>query len=268
MDTIWQQIQVADFAFLYSDSVYYDCMVCRIDEYNEGYGILVSSNIEDIPVFSAKNKSTYKHRIKIGKSYKMKLIRYFERPIIRSIEYKHIYNIMLGAKTINVLSTGQFSYLFISPNINGLSYFEPKIVDSLELIKKQKETEMTSFLYDFIISISNEIDSLQLINYVDTLEVSKSLKKYSGYYYQESLYEEFKRPPKKIDYLQWSNLKIDDSRFESLFWGMLSYYYRLPKETISFEDKNNVFKSIKVKVLYFCDDISTVRVKWSIPDRF
>ena len=177
LDTLFQQIINNDFAFLFSDTTFYNCKIERIDAYNEGYGVLVSSIIDSIPVrgyiISAKNKDSKKGRIKVGKYYKMKLIRYFEKPLHRPIHGKKVHDVLLGLNLIPVLSTGSFCYIFVSPSLNGLSYIDTLKVDYIEIFKKKKEEELRSFIKRFITSISNTSDTNQLFNLVEIESLMK-----------------------------------------------------------------------------------------------
>jgi hypothetical protein len=259
-----------DFAFLFSDTVFYDCKVRGIDEFNEGYGFNVESKIDGIPVWgyivTAKNKSTKGKKIKSGNrhSYKLKLIRYFEKPLIRPIERRPIYDVLLDTSVIGVLSTGSFCYLFVSPSIDGLTYIEPEKADSIENVKRQKEKELLPFIRDFITSISNINDSALAVNYIDTVILLNLLKKYSGICPSGGMNAKLIRPPREIIPRNWSNFKFDDSKCNLLFWSVLHYFYKLPKENTFFADKEAFLNSIKIKVLYCTADIATVRVKWSI----
>jgi hypothetical protein len=240
-----------------------------IDEFNEGYGLDVESKIDGIPVWgyivTTKNKSTKGKKIKSGNrhSYKLKLIQYFEKPLIRTIERRPIYDVLLDTSVIGVLSTGSFCYLFVSPSIDGLTYIEPVKVDSVENMKRQKERELLPFVRDFITSISNEKDSAFAINYIDTVILLKMLKKYSGICPSGGMNAKLIRPPREIIPRNWSNFKFDDSKCNLLFWSIIHYYYKLPNENTFFADKEAFLNSIKIKVLYYNADFVTVRVKWS-----
>ncbi len=171
LDTLhWQQIINDDFAFLYSDSVYYDCKVLRIDDFKEGYGVLVGSKIDNIPVrgyvITTNSNISKNKKIRVGRKYKMKLKRYFEKPVSRPIEGRSAYDVLIDTNVISVFSTGSFCYLFVSPNLIGLSYIEPLQSDSIEFIKKKKEIELSPFIYEFINSISNKKDTSLLKQYV------------------------------------------------------------------------------------------------------
>lgn len=264
------QITNDDFAFLFSDTVFYDCRVHRIDEFNEGYGFNVESKIDEIPVLgyiiSAKNKNAKGKKIKSGRrhSYKLKLIRYFEKPLIRPIERRPIYDVLLDTNVIGVLSTGWFCYLFVSPSIDGLTYIEPEKADSIENVKRQKENEILPFVRDFITSISNKKDSALAINYLDTVFLLKLLKKYSGICPSCGMNAKLVRPPREIIPRDWSHWLLDHFNWSQMFWYDLNSYYRLPKEDTSFAENEVFLNSFKIKVLYYNADIATVRVKWRI----
>jgi len=264
------QVLNDDFAFLFSDTVFYDCRVHRIDEFNEGYGFWVESKIDEIPVLgyiiSAKNKNAKGKKIKSGRrhSYKLKLIRYFEKPLLRHIEHLHIYDVLLDTNVINVLSIGSFCYLFVSPSIDGLTYIEPEKADSIENVKRQKEKELLPFVRDFITAISNKKDSAFAINYIDTGMLFNILKKHSVLSIYAGFDKVYKKPPTRDIRKSWPRRNQDHFNWSQLFWYVLNTYYELPKENTLFAENEVFLNSIKIKVLYYNADIATVRVKWRI----
>lgn len=264
------QITNNDFAFLFSDTVFYDCRVHRIDEFNEGYGFWVESKIDEIPVLgyiiSAKNKNAKGKKIKSGRrhSYKLKLIRYFEKPLNRHIEHQRFYDALLDTNVISVLSIGSFCYLFVSPSIDGLTYIEPGKADSIENVKRQKERELRPFVRDFITAISNKKDSAFAINYIDTGMLFNILKKHSAFYFYEGFNKVYKKPLTRDIPKSWPGRNQDHFNWSMLFWYVFNEYYELPKENTLFAENEVFLNSIKIKVLYYNADIATVRVKWRI----
>jgi len=217
-------------------------------------------------VISKKEKNT--NPIEIGKSYKFKLLRYFENQLSVNIEYKEIYDVMLGAKTIGILSLGWFNYLFVSPNLNSLNYIDSLNVDIIEKNIKKKDERLQKFICDFLKTISFNEYSNNLRGYVDSSLLMASLKTYSIYGIVKSPTDIANRkivqPPRRIPYLNWERYNIDDKNFNSLFWGMLENFYNLPikDNPIDFD-----CKEVHIKTLYFYNDISTIRIKWKLPSK-
>jgi hypothetical protein len=216
-----------------------------------------------VGIVSLKERIFYKNKIKKGQYYKMRLTRYFERPLVRSIEYKPIYDVMIGKNSVGILSTGLFSYLFVTKNLRSLEYLDPVSIANIEIDIKKTKIELYDFLYQVVKSLSFKEDSVLLVNYLDTAQVKKSLKRYTKNFTGFSPSEDLNLlyPPQKIERLPWKNYNIKTNNFHSWFWGTINYFYKLP---INRGNSKYDFDDFVIKVLDFHDELYTVRVRWKI----
>ena len=254
--------------FLVSDTLYYDFRVHDIYKIRNGQIVMVSTNIDSfgvlVFVITAKEDRMNIRKIKRKDILSMKLTRYFETPLVATIKYIPIYDVMLGKKTMNILSTGACNYLFTTPNLKGLHYIDSNTVEKEKSTINEKKKDIDSVVCHFVQSITFDKDTIAAINYVDTSEIKKSLRQYS-YSSGPSFYEK-RLPPKKMPYLEWSNLDVDKHNFNSIFWGMLRKDYYLPKQKLDYPDFNLLCEDITTELLYYSKNIYTVRVKWKLPN--
>jgi len=266
LDVGFQQIRANDNAFLVTDTIYYNFLIDDVRNLKKGYFISAYTKIQDslvyVQIISLKERMFYKNKIKKGDLYPMKLIRYSEMPLHRSIEYKAIYDVMVGEKSVGVLSTG-WSYLFITQNLRGLEYLDSASISHIETDIKKIEEKLYIFLYQVIKSLSFKEDSSLLVNYFDTFQVKKSFKYYNKkfMYFSPNLEEQPIYPPKKVEKNNWQIHDIKTNNFYSWFWGIINYFY-LSQIPINRENKEIDFDDFAIKVLDFHDELYTVRVRW------
>jgi len=270
----WTSFKDSSFAFLVQDNVYYNFFINNIKRLKGGYFIETYTYIDSLWVFAyivnAKTGSYISgKKIKEGKFYSLCLKRYFEQPSIAGVEISEVHDVMLGNKIVSVASTGIFTYLFSSFNINGLNYSDS--IHALKIIThyETEKNEIKQSLCQFIRAISYKQDSNILIDYVDTNQLIKSLQKYSFYLFgrrPDFWKTDDPYPPRKNALLNWEEIyNINSKQFNSLFWGMLKNDYHLPKEK-TIEIANISSNDIQLDLLnYTRRKIYTVRVKWRIP---
>lgn len=268
LDTGFRQIVNNDLSFLIEEGNYYDFKVYKISKRSNSYFINASTVINDtivlvdIITFNRNWDNKNKNKIRPGKYYKIKLQRYFKNPLYNGIEYKPIYNVMLGKEAIGVLSTGYIDYLFVSQNLSGLNYADSSQIINIEKDKLKYEEKIHTFLFQVVKSITFAEDSSLLINYIDSIQIKESLRTYpitvlGGFSPSEPISN---YQPKKIPKEIWFN--IDTNSFNTWFWQVLKENYRLPQSN----NKNNFQNDdVETDILYLQNDIFTVRVKWSIP---
>ena len=150
---------------LISEFTYYEATLLKKTLFEKGYGYKFELKISDscfISAFivSAKEKidarNNNKFRLEVGKSYRVKLIDYFEQPIPLGIETKYIYDVILGSNKISVLTAvngNLFSKIFISPNIVDKYYFDPPS-DSIEA-NFYISTEINKVIFDFYVCLQS-----------------------------------------------------------------------------------------------------------------
>lgn len=268
LDVGFKQIIVNDNAFLVTDTTYYDFLIYDIRKIQNGYFISAHTKIQEMPVrvqiISMDEKLFYKNKIKKGKHYRMKLTRYFETPLKRGIEHMPTYNVMVGRKSVAVLSTGYFAYLFVTQNLQGLEYLDSASITHIETSSKKLKNDLHDFLYQIIPSLSFKEDTALLVNYFDTSQVKKSLKCYKVSFISTwtSDYNS-PYPPKKIEKYPWQNYGIKINRFHSLFWGAIDKFY-LSLIPINRGNREYDFDNFAVKVLDVHNGLYTIRVRWKI----
>jgi len=276
-----------DPVFQISELTYYKAEVLKKMKFKNGFLTLFNLSISDsnyayIYVVSGNEKTKKsKEKLKVGKVYYIQLIDYFDHFLTLSIEHKEVYDVMLGNNKISILSGVQdaiFSKIFVSPNIFDLYY-----VDSITVQQNKAEVNLVyenlySTICSFIKSITYSKYQSNLINYVDTNELKKSISQFSLTPIKSSLSFKYDTSnnkslfnnnplPQNLSYLNWSNFGINEQYFDSLFWGMLRIYYTFPvtyNENYIDISCNNLI----VKSLYYCDDIITVQVKWKIESQY
>jgi hypothetical protein len=265
IDTMYSQIYFNCFSFLITDSIYYNFKILKILKFDHGYGLLLATEIDgrDCYAFtiSMKEGKSNHRKIRKGRCYRMKLKRYFSEPLIRSIEYTHYHNVMLGVNHVGVLSVGS-PYIFCSQNMKDLYYIDSAEVDKTERKILENTNEITLLAKDFIQSICFEEDSARLIEISDTALMKTSLKKYHELFGPNIFHGMF-YPPTDVPLMEWDTSKIDTNKFNSFFWRMINDFYSLPikkSENISFSKCD-----ITIKILYLSDDIYTIRANWKLP---
>ena len=232
LDVGFKQYVTNDNAFLVTDTTYYNFLICDIYKLEKGYFITAYTKILDstvrVQIISLKERIFYKNKIKKGQYYQMKLTRYFEMPLRRGIESKTIYGVMVGEKSVGVLSTGWFPYLFVTQNLRGLEYRDSASIVNIEKDIKKLENELHVFLYQVIKSLSFKEDSNLLVNYFDTSQVKKSLKLYNCFSMGFSPSDVVIYPSKKVEKFNWERHNIKTDNFHSWFWGIINIFYAYP----------------------------------------
>jgi hypothetical protein len=271
LDLVNQQIINNDFAFLINDSTYYDCKVLKISKLTEGYtiGFYLKIGWRDVfaQVVTTNEKNKHFKKIKVGNTYKIKLKRYFKYPFARSIEYPSVYDVMLGNNLIGVLSTGNFCYLFVSPNLDGLSFMDSTIVDKMEMEKKKKKQSLQEFILCFVKAITFQEDSNNIKSLIDSTLLIESLKKYHVFLINRSpdKKSQSKPIPRRVPFRDWTFKLIDTSNFNTFFWGMLKEDYNLPKSKKMYNDFTLCRDDILIEILYYKYPLYTIKIKWKLP---
>lgn len=265
LDVGFKQIINNDFSFLIEDSSYYNFTVSEIHKLKNGYGILLTSRICDTNTYTyviSRGKGVKNgEKIKVGNTYKMKLTRYFPEPLILSIEYPKIYDVMIGTEIIPVMATGLFSYIFITQNLNGLHYIDSLNAMDIKNEIKDDELRIQDFIYEFINSISTQNDTTDLLSFVDTTSMKLVLENYSITITTRSPDFKSYKPPFNVPSFPWFNVGIDNTEFNSFFKGVIKYFYKLPADYILSE------KEVEIFPLYISNDTYTIRVVWKSPYR-
>lgn len=261
-DSTYSQYLINTFSFLIKEDVYYKFKIIRIDYLNNGFGVLMSTKIDGrfvtayvVTLNAGKMPKTKK--IKRGNCYNMKLIRYTKRPIIRSIEYPQIYDVLLHNTIIPVMSIGTITHLFISDNVIGLNYIDSSKAKVFEKHKLEAKEEIKEIVVSFIQKVLIERDTAFLLKMADTVLLKKSILDVSWTVGPSMIRSTFKRPPKDLPKYFESN-EEDKYSFVETFWfvvdrasGFTKYY----KKYYSIE--NTI-----VDVLYYHNGFYTVRAFW------
>jgi hypothetical protein len=275
LETYFSKIVLSDdFAFLIKDSIFYDYKIRDIYKIKRGFFITLETRTEDtniiVKVISFKHpkeKGSNKIKIKIGDTYKMRLVRYNKYPLIKSFEHHYNYDILIGKEAIGIASAGSYSYLFITDNLDGLYYIDSTTSANTYNYSKKARQQIHDFVYNVIRSMTFKEDSSKLNLYMDTHLVHRSLYQHSRLYTNYPKWGIYKYPPKKTESFKWKNFNIDTENFNNHFWGILSYFYNLPKNQEEI-DINNIFSENNVlsEILYYEKGIYTVRIVWNIPN--
>lgn len=261
-DSTYSQYLINTFSFLIKEDVYYKFKVIRVDYLNNGFGVLMSTKIDGrivtayvVTLNAGRMPKTRK--IKRGNCYNMKLVRYTKRPIIRSIEYPQIYDVLLHNTIIPVMSIGTITHLFISDNVIGLNYIDSSKAKVFEKHKLEAKEEIKEIVISFIQKVVIERDTASLLNMADTVLLKKSILDVSWTVGPSMIRSTFKRPPKDLPKYFESN-EEDKYSFVETFWfvvdrasGFTKYY----KKYYSIE--NTI-----VDVLYYHNGFYTVRAFW------
>jgi hypothetical protein len=259
-DSTYSQYLINTFSFLIKENVYYKFKVIRVDYLNNGFGVLVSTKIDGrfvtayVATFNA-GRMPKTRKIKRGNCYNMKLVRYTKRPIIRSIEYPQIYDVLLHNTIIPVMSIGTITHLFISDNVIGLNYIDSCKAKVVEKHKLEAKEEIKEIVISFIQKVLIERDTASLLNMVDTMLLKNSLMNLSWHVGPSMIRSTFKRPPKDLP--KYFEIKKCECSFIELFFGIINTgifdkYYR---NHLSIE--NTI-----VDVLYYHNGFYTVRAFW------
>jgi hypothetical protein len=270
-----KQIYVKNFSFLVDDFSYHTYLLTNIWRIKGGYFLTLHTKLYDtlvqVNVISIKQTGdAFRGRkVKIGQQLSLKLTRYFDRPFLRSIEYPPTYNIMMGIRSVGILSDSRITYLFVSKNLRGLSY-----VDSIHLINEentiiQEQDSLKTFLLQVVQKMSYKEISASLIFDMDTALVKRSIRSYrSSARLPKGLgladYMNINRPIRKMNSYRWKYYKIKTSSIQLWFWGIINEFYALPQ---NHTDTNKSFpiNNFEMKIVHFYKDVFTIRVRWSLP---
>lgn len=284
LDSIWDyraSIINTDLSFLIEEDSCYDFCVMKIYSLPSGYIILTKSQINNYNVWAyivtPKKCPDIKYiqkRIKRGENYKLHLRRYFLLPAQAGIEYGITVDVMLGKKTIGINENGYYSYLFTSFDIEGLYQIKSKEILRRKLKFKEEESKIKNSIVPFLEHISYGIQSHNLYNIMDTLQIKRSLNRYGfGVWgrspfdldYPEKKYKwSLDYPVKKYDWRKRD--KINPKNFQEIFWTMLEKHYCLPID-YQVKDSNFLYSNIQLKLLYYSNpNIYTVQVIWKLPN--
>jgi hypothetical protein len=274
-DVGYNQIYVRNFAFLVDDTSYHTYLLTNIWRIKGGYFLTLHTKLYDtlvqVNVISIKQKGdVFRNRkVKVDQQLSLKLTRYFDRPLIRSIEYPPTYNVMMGIRSVGVLSNRGITYLFVSKNLRGLSY-----VDSIQLINEEnmiirEQDNLKAFLLQVVQRMSYKEISDSLIFDMDTTSIKKSIRSYrSSAQLPKGLgladYMNIVKPIRKMNSYKWKYYKINTSFIQLWFWGIINEFYALPK---NHTDTNKSFpiNNFEIKVVHLYKDVFTIRVRWSLP---
>jgi hypothetical protein len=270
-----KQIYVRNFAFLVDDSSYHTYLLTNIWKIKGGYFFTLHTKLYDtlvqVNVISIKQKGDVflDRKVKVGQQLSLKLIRYFDRPLIRSIEYPPTYNVMMGIRSVGILSNRGITYLFVSKNLRGLSYLDSIHLTNEENIIIREQDSLNAFLLQVVQRISYKEISASLILDMDTTSVKKSIRSYrSSAQLPKGLgladYMNIVSPIKKMNSYRWKYYKIKTSSIQLWFWGIINEFYALPKD---YTDTNKSFpiNNFEIKIVHLYKDVFTIRVRWSLP---
>lgn len=261
-DSTYSQYLINTFSFLIKEDVYYKFKIIRIDYLNNGFGVLMSTKIDGrfvtayvVTLNAGKMPKTKK--IKRGNCYNMKLIRYTKRPIIRSIEYPRIYDVLLHNTIIPVMSIGTITHLFISDNVIGLNYIDSCKAKVFEKHKLEAKEEIKEIVISFIQKVLIERDTAFLLKMADTVLLKNSILDVSWAVGPSMIRSTFKRPPKDLPKYFESN-KEDKYSFVETFWFVVDRASGFTK----YYKKNFSIENTIVDVLYYHNGFYTVRAFW------
>jgi hypothetical protein len=262
-------------SFLIEENVYYDFLINNIIELEKGYWIEVNTKIDSFEVWAhiitdkinIHKKNEYMgEKIKTGKNYQFSLKRYFLYPQISGIGGGNILDVMLGNNTILIESSGAFTYLFTSLDIDGL-YVKDSSFAKIKTgnFEKNKQKIMET-VCPFVNLITYKKDTNYFANYWDTISLIHSLCQYGDYMFSRHPSELSVLPKPKIELFDWQDFyEINPNQFNEIFWCMLKEDYKLPKDTSLYQSDIEC-DSIQTDLLYYSKDgIYTIRVRWKIP---
>jgi hypothetical protein len=261
---VLRQVNFLDFAFLIKDGVEYEFLIVNIEKLKKKCLLItIKTSILDTTVWARvitfPTKKHAANNIKLGEKYKMKLIRYFEQPFIGLLHLFNVYDVMIKKTIVGIV--GDFSYVFITQNLEGLKYIEhppsqTELIDSFS-----QDDEFKLFIKEVVKTFSFIEDTCNLEKYFDKKAVKKTLKQYS------TLYLELDERSKNIQLFECKLFNIKTKCFENWFWEVVDFFYKLPIEKNE-TDYHLLENNITVKLLSYNNNIYTVRVKWMLPSQY
>lgn len=286
------QIFINDSVSLIAEDQYYDAEVFRIRKIfasnnflnlrktNKGYIISFMVKMSDstyaFPCVISSNMPFNKEKfkpLKIGDKVRLKFIDYFDHLILNSLEYKYVYDILIGTNTIHyVAGVNCFisNRIFVSPNINGLSYVDSVSLENRNLVFEEDRLGYEQTICKFLNSMY--CSSVSFFDIVDTNLVKKSFFSLSSISIRTSLNSKYNTRMycNKLKYpgyyFDWTELTPPNPNFEQLFRAMTKYFYKVENN----EDCIQKFKreDLIIKVLRFWDNELTASVIWKHDDKF
>lgn len=269
----YRQIVVLDYAFLISDSMYYDFYIDSIQRMQDGYFITAYTEIMDSTVrariVTFDEELDLYPQIKKGETFSLKLRRYYDKPLRRKLEYKFVYPVLYNDKYMPILSTGSFSYLFFTDNIKGLYYISP---ENQYKIEKPVESDINNIcnLLNILVEEFTLSDSMKYCyELFDTISVKKSLANLHFWYHDFSDMDSVERKtygswpiifdqPNTFERIDWKMYDVDENDFSQL---LLKYI------DLSIGDKVKMDICIQYcRLISYKNGLYTFQVKWLIKE--
>lgn len=127
----YTQVLIRDYAFIIDEDSTYSFTVDFIRRIKNAYYIGAHTTVLDSTIYvkiiePLINKPNKKGIIRVGNSYKMRLIRYFPYPLSHAIDYYINYNFLFGSKIVSLQSTDCLTYIFSTDDLEGLHYINKK----------------------------------------------------------------------------------------------------------------------------------------------
>ncbi len=274
---IHNQIVLNDSSHLIQSGYFYDAEVLSIKKLKTGIGVFVKVKIDENKdaygfVISCNRSLNKKHTMKCkhlhkGDVYRMLLIDYFNEMLVLSIEYKRVYDVLLGEQKIVVpagINGFYFSRIFVSPNIKNGFYYEETSIPDMERYMEKKSTQLKDFLMQFINCISFDKEFYKIPYLTDSVLFKKSLQSFSFPYlvvspnhpYNKKNNNAHRRNFLKIN---WANEGVNPNIFFELTKAVFNDFFKLP-----LTEYNEGFfpKEIDIRLLYLDECYSTVELKW------
>lgn len=275
------QIFLNDSANLIQSGIVYETEILSIKELKNGFGFFVKVKIENNKHAFAFIVSTTKENlsnigdykaIHKGDKLKLLLIDYFDEPLCLSIEYKRVYEVLLGNEKV-VIPAGVngwlFNRIFVSPQIKSHFFKETKENTEFQKISDDLTFRINYSIVKFINHVSFEYALFDWDRIVDTTEFIKSVQSLSYPYLVVSPDHPYnKKNENNLRHTQFAKMNWEiyvknPNCFYELLRGMLNYFFHLP--FLKLEDKDIISeKNINIRILYYNAGMVTCEVKWII----
>jgi len=273
------QIFINDSAHLVQSGNVYEAEVLTISRMKAGFGFFLKVNIgenQNAYCFLVSNKTSAEFinkkkclPIKKGEKMQLLLVDYFQSELVLSIEYKRIYDVLLGEEKVAVpagIYGFGFSRIFVSPNVMNRYYCKDIFQNSIFQESSNIPKELYATILQFISSMSFEKEFENVSVYVDTMRLKNSLLSSSfpylvvspGHTYNARKNFAHKKTFKKMD---WESYGIRTDNFIDFFKGVLREKLKLPLEDY---DEGYSLNVTSCRVLFRNGIFFTIEVQWAI----
>lgn len=263
------------YSFLVQENKDYIFKITKILNVRDGYLLWAKTKIQhhnvDVIIVSPQSDQNkdFKCRFRVGKKYKMTIQKYFFIPAKHiGVESGFTVDVLLGKRTISINQSGDYYYLFVSQNADGLFIRDNQQLDTIYGQFSVDSIMIKQTIDNFIAHICFNDDKY---NIIDTFLLKNSLRRYGTSLWTRNPCDLCKKCGNKnwsIDSVpSLANWEIeyqvsDTADYREMLKAVLRKHYKFPLDD-SLRGKDILHQEYK---LLYCshENIYTIQVSWEI----